>query len=78
MFKFGDIQTMLFNIGDMIATMFEFLVDYFEDVAYFVRLLGAFVVNIPNYLMHFLPASLIAVVALAIGIIVTLRVVGRK
>lgn len=78
MFKFGDLNEMLFNIGDMLSTLFTFIVDVFKDLAYFVRLLGAFVVNIPNYLIHFLPVSLISVIVLAIGIIVTLRFIGRE
>lgn len=78
MFNFGEIKEMIFHIGEMIQEAFNFLVGFFEDIAYFIRLTGQLVTQLPNYLGYFLPISIIAPLVVVLGVVITLRIIGRE
>lgn len=78
MFNFGEIKEMIFHIGEMIQGGFDFLVGFVEDVAYFIRLTGQLVSQIPAYFLFFMPVSIVASLVVVLSVVITLRIIGRE
>lgn len=70
---FNAVQT----LSSLAVNAWEFAVGIFEDLAYMIRLCGAFISKIPSFL-GFLPASVVAIVVAGLSIILILRVGGRS
>lgn len=68
---------MLKGFFDTIASIVDFIVDFFQDLVYVISLLGKFVVEIPSY-FSFLPASLVVMLGTIFSIVVIYMILGRK
>lgn len=71
------ITDILFNLGDVAITCFEFLFETVEGLAYCVRLTAYFISNIPNY-FGWLPPEFLAIVVLIFSIAVVYKILGRE
>lgn len=68
----GFLQT----IADFLASIGNFIIDFFTDLGEFLTLLTSSVVGIPNAL-SILPGPFVAIIVTAVGVLVLLRVLGR-
>lgn len=57
--------------------MLDFVISFFEDVAYVIKLTAAFVAKIPDY-FGWLPSSLLVLVVSMFAIVVVYKVLGRE
>lgn len=71
------IKDFIVGIGDMLMSIWDFVLGFFEDVAYVVKLTGQAMAQIPN-IFRWLPPELLAIVVLIIGVVVVYKVLGRE
>lgn len=71
------ITDFLGGIGNGLMMIVDFVISFFEDVAYIIKLTGEFVLKIPEYL-SFLPASVLAIVISIFTVVVIYKVLGRE
>lgn len=64
------------NIINFFSTVWNFIIQFFTEVVYLIKLLGSVIINMPSYFV-WLPATITVLIILAISIIVVLRVLGR-
>lgn len=67
----------LSSLGNAILSVYEFFVDTIQGLAYCVKLLAYFTVNIPDY-FGWLPSEFVAIVVMVFGIAVTYKILGRE
>ncbi len=65
------------GIVDTIKAVIDFVVGLFEDLVYVIKLLGEFVLEIPNY-FSWLPPAALAVILVVFSIVVIYKVLGRS
>lgn len=65
------------GIGNAITAAFDFVISFFQDLIYMIKLLGKVVLNIPNY-FTWLPAPALALLVLIISLVVVYKVLGRE
>lgn len=75
MFEF--ISNILTSIGNFFSTVWDFLIHFFEEIVYVVKLLGTVIISIPSY-FTWLPGSVISLIVLGIGIVVIYKIMGRE
>lgn len=73
---FEWISNVLSDIANFFSTVWDFIIHVFQEIVYVIQLLGTVIANIPSY-FTWLPASVIALLILGIGIVVIYKVVGR-
>lgn len=71
------ILNFLKGIATGVTTIIEFVISFFEDVAYIVSLLAEFVLQVPE-LLSFLPSPVLASVVSLFAIIVIYKILGRE
>lgn len=65
------------GFGEVIGKIIDFVVDFFMDLAFVVRTLGQFVLEIPGYFV-WLPAEIIAIIVTIFAVVVIYMILGRK
>ena len=65
------------GIADIISGAIDFVIGFFSDIVYMIKLTGKFLGQIPNY-FSWLPAEVLAVVVLIFTIVVLYKVLGRE
>lgn len=73
----GAIVDFISGIGNGIKAIVDFAINFFEDIAYIIKLTAEFVVKIPEYL-SFLPAPVLAVFVSIFSVVVIYKVLGRE
>lgn len=71
------VADILSSIASGISTALEFLISFFEDIFYVIKLTGEFVLEIPNY-FSWLPAEVVASLVSIFAIVVIYKVLGRE
>jgi phage-related protein len=74
---FEWIAEILQNIGNFFSTVWDFIINFFTEIVYIIKLLASVVANIPSY-FTWLPGSVIALIGLAVALVVIYKVVGRE
>lgn len=64
------------KIGDFFTSIVDFIVTLFEDIVKFIKLLGTFAAKIPDW-FSWLPASVLALIVILVGVVILIRVLGR-
>lgn len=64
------------KIGDFFTSIVDFIVSFFGDVVKFVKMLGTFASKIPDW-FSWLPAPVLALIVILVGVIILIRVLGR-
>lgn len=67
----------LSGIGDGLISVVNFVIDFFKDIAYLVKLTGEFVLKVPDYL-SWLPTEVLALLISTFTIVVLYKVLGRE
>lgn len=65
------------GIGDAIVSAFDFVISFFQDLIYVIKLLGKVILSIPNYL-SWLPSSVVALLLTLFAIVVIYKILGRE
>jgi len=73
----ASIKEYIVSIGEFFSSIFDFVIGFFEDVAYMIKLTAEFVMNIPDY-FSWLPPQLVALIVTIFGIVVIYKVLGRE
>ncbi len=55
----------------------DFVVGFFQDLVYMIKLLGKFILELPMY-FSWLPDQLVATLLLIFGIVVIYKILGRE
>ena len=72
-----SIFNLLKSLGNGIKSIVEFITDFFEDIAYVVKLTGEFVAKIPSY-FDWLPSEVLVLLITAFAVVVIYKVLGRE
>lgn len=65
------------GLGEMLMSVVDFVVSFFADIVYIVKLTGEFVLQIPVYL-GWLPGPVLTIIVVAFGVVVIYKVMGRE
>ncbi len=65
------------GIGELFVSIYEFVLDFFSDVVYVIKLTANFVASIPSY-FSWLPAPVLALVVSIFAVVVIYKVLGRE
>lgn len=65
------------SIGEFFASIYNFVISFFEDIVYVIQLVGKFVLQIPSY-FSWLPAEVLALVVSIFSVVVIYKVLGRE
>ncbi len=65
------------SIGSAISSIFDFVIGFFEDIAYVIKITGKFVAKIPSY-FDWLPAEVLAIIVSAFAVVVIYKILGRE
>lgn len=73
----GALTDFLLGIGEGLLAVVTFVIDFFKDIAYLIKLTGEFVLKVPDYL-SWLPAEVLALIVSIFTIVVLYKVLGRE
>lgn len=65
------------NIGTFFTSLYDFVISFFEDIVYIIRLTAGFVAKIPDY-FSWLPSEALALVVSIFAVVVIYKVLGRE
>ena len=65
------------TIGNAINLAFEFVLSFFRDLVYIIKVTGQFLLQIPLY-FSWLPSTLISSLVVLFGIVVIYKIMGRE
>lgn len=65
------------GIFDFFRMLFEFVIEFFNDVVYIIRLTAQFVARIPSY-FSWLPSEVVALIVSIFAVVVIYKVLGRE
>lgn len=65
------------GIFDFFKMLFEFVIEFFNDVVYIIRLTAQFVARIPSY-FSWLPSEVVALIVSIFAVVVIYKVLGRE
>ena len=65
------------SIADGVKLAIEFLINTISDIAYIVKLLGYFVLNIDQF-FDWLPATCVSLIVFGFSIVVLYKILGRE
>lgn len=65
------------QIVDAVNAVIDFVVKFVQDVIYVVKLVGAFILDIPNF-FGWLPASLLSILVLVFSVVAIYKILGRS
>ncbi len=72
----GAIIDFFKGLADFFVSVVNFVISFFEDLAYTVNLLKQFVVNIPSF-FSWIPAPLLVILVTVFGVVVVYKILGR-
>lgn len=73
----ASIKDYIVQIGEFFGSIFDFVIDFFEDIAYVIKLTGEFVLKIPDY-FSWLPVEVVALIVTIFSVVVIYKVLGRE
>lgn len=73
----STIKDYIATIGEFFSSIFDFVVGFFEDVAYIIKLTAEFVAKIPSY-FDWLPEPVLALIISIFAVVVIYKVLGRE
>ncbi len=73
----STLKEYIVGIGELFVSIYEFVLDFFSDVVYVIKLTANFVASIPSY-FSWLPAPVLALVVSIFAVVVIYKVLGRE
>lgn len=71
------IKDFIMTLFQPILSLFDLIISFVQDIVYVVKLVGAFVVNIPSY-FDWLPAGVVALIVSIFAVVVIYKIMGRE
>ena len=65
------------GIGDFLVSVIDFVISFFQDLIYIIKLLGKFLAQLPSY-FSWLPADILALLLTLFAIVVIYKILGRE
>ena len=65
------------GFGSVIKSVFTFLIDTVKDLIYVIRLLGSFIIKIPD-MIGWLPASCVSLIIIIFSVVLIYKIIGRE
>lgn len=65
------------GIGNAIISVFDFVISFFGDLIYVIKLLGKIVLSLPSY-FSWLPGSYSSLLLTLFAIVVIYKILGRE
>lgn len=72
-----EIRDILVAIGNFFKTIIDFVIAFFQDLVYMVKLVSQTVAELPEY-FEWLPGSLVALIIAIFGVVVIYKILGRE
>lgn len=72
-----QIVDIFLSIGNFVTSIFQFVIDAVENVAYCIKLLAHFTLYIPQY-FEWLPTEFVTIIVMVFGVAVTYKIIGRE
>lgn len=72
-----EIITFFKGIGSAISSWYSFLLQFYKDLVFVVKLTAKFLSELPQY-FSWLPGELLALVISVLGIVVVYKIMGRE
>lgn len=73
----GTLKEYIIGIGELFISLYRFVLDFFSDVVYVIKLTAKFVANIPQY-FSWLPGPVLALIVSIFAVVVIYKVLGRE
>lgn len=73
----GTLKEYIIGIGELFISLYKFVLDFFSDVVYVIKLTAKFVSNIPQY-FSWLPGPVLALIVSIFAVVVIYKVLGRE
>lgn len=73
----STLKDYIVGIGELFVSLYHFVLDFFSDIVYVVKLTAKFVANIPSY-FSWLPAPVLALIVSIFAVVVIYKVLGRE
>ena len=73
----STLKDYIVGIGELFVSLYHFVLDFFSDIVYVVKLTAQFVANIPNY-FSWLPAPVLVLIVSIFAVVVIYKVLGRE
>lgn len=64
------------GIADFIVTIFQFVISFFRDLVYIIKITGEMLLELPNYI-NWLPTYITTPIIALFGIVVIYKIMGR-
>lgn len=71
------IKDFIMALFQPILSLFDLIISFVQDIVYVVKLVGAFVVNIPSY-FDWLPTGVVALIVSIFTVVVIYKIMGRE
>lgn len=71
------IKNFIMTLFQPILSLFDLIISFVQDIVYVVKLVGAFVVNIPSY-FDWLPSGVVALIVSIFAVVVIYKILGRE
>lgn len=65
------------SIGEIIVSIVKFVISFFQDLIYVIKLTGKVVGQIPAF-FSWMPAEIISLLVILFGVVVIYKILGRE
>lgn len=65
------------GIGTAISAVIDFVISFFQDIVYLIKLTGRFLAQLPSY-FAWLPAPIVTLLLSIFAVVVIYKVIGRE
>lgn len=72
-----SIKDFFLSLGDIIKSLVDFVIGLIEDIVSVVKLVGKFVIKIPDF-FSWLPGPVVALIVAAFSVVVIYKILGRE
>lgn len=72
-----SIKEFFLSFGNILKSLVDFVIGLIEDIVSVVKLVGTFVLKIPDF-FSWLPAQVIALIVAAFSVVVIYKILGRE
>lgn len=72
-----SVKEYIIGIGELLISIYDFVIGFFSDIVYVIKLTAAFVAKIPSY-FSWLPAPVVTLIVSIFAVVVLYKVLGRE
>lgn len=72
-----NIAKAITSFFDVVGSLIDFAIDFIKDLVYVVKLVGEFVLKIPD-MFNWLPGVAVTMIVTIFGVVVIYKIIGRE